>query len=99
MLTSFSSVIAAHTESGDKITGRSPFVTDKVVLTPAGNARRINADAGAHTLLTTSGPGGKYTGPIHYDQVRTLTVAERKRIQGVPDDYILVGNVHDVCLD
>jgi site-specific DNA-cytosine methylase len=74
-------------------------VTGKVALTSIGNARRITADGGAHTLLTTSGPGGKYTGPVHYDQVRTLTVAERKRIQGVPDNYILVGNVHDVCLD
>jgi site-specific DNA-cytosine methylase len=92
-------VIAAHNESGDKIPGRSPFVTLKVALTSIGNARRINVDAGAHTLLTTSGPGGKYTGPVHYDQVRTLTVAERKRIQGVPDNYTLVGNVHDVCLD
>jgi len=66
------------------------------MLKNVGHSRRINPDRGAMTLITTSGPGGKYTGPIHYDQRRTLTVAERKRLQGVPDDYNLVGSVEDV---
>jgi len=61
-----------------------------------GNCRRINPDRGATTLLTHSGPDGKYTGPIHYDQSRTLTVAERKRLQGVPDKYHICGPVEDV---
>ena len=65
-------------------------------LKQKGHSRRINPDRGAMTLITTSGPGGKYTGPIHYDQRRTLTVAERKRLQGVPDDYHLVGCVENV---
>ena len=61
-----------------------------------GNLRRINPDRGATTLLTDSAPGGMYTGAIHWDQRRTLTVAERKRIQGVPDSYVLHGTVQQV---
>jgi site-specific DNA-cytosine methylase len=48
------------------------------------------------TLLTDSAPGGKTTGAIHYDKRRTLTVAERKRLQGVPDKYHICGKVEDV---
>jgi hypothetical protein len=48
------------------------------------------------TLLTDSAPGGKNSGAIHYDQNRTLTVAERKRLQGVPDAYHICGSVEDV---
>jgi site-specific DNA-cytosine methylase len=65
----------------------------------SGNAQRIDPDSGASTLLTSSGPGGKYTRPVHYDQVRTLTIAERKRLQGVPDDYVLYGRIGDVGLE
>jgi site-specific DNA-cytosine methylase len=61
-----------------------------------GNSRRINPDRGALTLLTDSTPGGKNSGAIHYDQNRTLTVAERKRLQGVPDQYHICGSVEDV---
>jgi site-specific DNA-cytosine methylase len=61
-----------------------------------GNSRRINPDRGALTLLTDSAPGGKNSGAIHYDQDRTLTIAERKRLQGVPDKYHICGSVEDV---
>lgn len=62
----------------------------------SGKYRRINPDRGATTLLTDSAPGQMYTGAIHWDQRRTLTVAERKRLQGVPDSYVLKGTVQEV---
>lgn len=37
---------------------------------------------------------GKYTGPLHWDN-RYFSVAEYKRLQGFPDDFIIKGNRSD----
>ncbi|ORY24064.1 S-adenosyl-L-methionine-dependent methyltransferase [Naematelia encephala] len=60
-----------------------------------GCERMTDPNGSFSTLMTSSRPGGKYTGPIHWNQRRTFSVAERKRIQGVPDDYILKGSIED----
>ncbi|KAK4686196.1 hypothetical protein P7C73_g3942, partial [Tremellales sp. Uapishka_1] len=95
---------------------------DPTDTTTKGTLRATNPAGGFCTLLTSCRPGGRYTGPFHWDvgreimstgtadapqQWRLFTVAERKRIQGVPDDYTLCGTVAEqnaqlgnmVCVD
>ncbi|KAL7424692.1 hypothetical protein Q5752_000376 [Cryptotrichosporon argae] len=58
-----------------------------------GSRRRAKPTGGFWTLLTDPAPGGKQTEPIHWEQARVFTVAERKRAQGFPDAYVLAGDV------
>ncbi len=41
-------------------------------------------------IRTLKAQGGQYTGPFHWDS-RPFTVAELKRLQTFPDDYVIVG--------
>ena len=49
---------------------------------------KANPDAPVKTLIASP---GKYTGPLHWDN-RYLTDREYARIQGFPDDHIIIGN-------
>ncbi|ORX35235.1 S-adenosyl-L-methionine-dependent methyltransferase [Kockovaella imperatae] len=73
---------------------RQAFEAPQAVVVE-GNARRVDPNGGFYTLMTSSAPGHKNTGPIHYSQHRTFTIAERKRAQGVPDGYKLAGTVFE----
>lgn len=48
------------------------------------------ADRNTPTKTLIASPG-KYTGPLHWDN-RYFSVAEYKRLQGFPDDFIIKGN-------
>ncbi|RSH94741.1 hypothetical protein EHS25_004546 [Saitozyma podzolica] len=72
------------------------FVGDKDDSCVPGTLRRAHPDHGFHTLLTSSKPGGKATGAIHWQLNRTFSVAERKRAMGFPDDFRLAGTPEDM---
>lgn len=48
------------------------------------------ADPDKPTKTLIAGPG-KYTGPLHWDN-RYFSIAEYKRLQGFPDNFIVTGN-------
>lgn len=47
------------------------------------------------TIKTLIASPGKYTGPFHWEN-RSFTIAEYKRLQGFPDDYVFIGKRSDV---
>lgn len=49
---------------------------------------KAHPDRPVKTLIASP---GKYTGPLHWDN-RYFTTAEYKRLQGFPDDYMILGN-------
>ena len=48
-----------------------------------------------HTIKTLIASPGKYTGPFHWEN-RSFSIAEYKRLQGFPDDYVLCGTRPDI---
>jgi DNA (cytosine-5)-methyltransferase 1 len=48
---------------------------------------KANPDSAIKTLIARP---GKYTGPLHWEN-RYFTIAEYKRLQGFPDEYVFVG--------
>lgn len=48
-----------------------------------------------HTIKTLIASPGKYTGPFHWEN-RCFSIAEYKRLQGFPDDYIFCGTRSEV---
>lgn len=57
---------------------------------------RLDPHGHVPTIMGSPWPGGKARGTVHWDQNRVLSVAERRRVQGLPDNYILRGSVAEV---
>lgn len=72
-----------------------------------GSELRCDPHGRVPTLMASPWPGGKATHVVHWSvsrvldgtdgqQQRVLSVAERRRVQGLPDDYVLRGTVKEV---
>lgn len=55
--------------------------------------RRLSWDEPSPTIVTT--PAQKGTLLFHPEEMRLLSIAEYKRVQGFPDDWIILGNLND----
>ncbi|BEI85425.1 hypothetical protein CcaverHIS002_0508260 [Cutaneotrichosporon cavernicola] len=81
----------------------SPFVLDLVRHAPradeprAGPGAELRCDphGAVPTIQSNPFPGRKSTLTIHWNAHRVLSVAERRRVQGLPDSYILRGSIKD----
>ncbi|KLT45503.1 S-adenosyl-L-methionine-dependent methyltransferase [Cutaneotrichosporon oleaginosum] len=60
-----------------------------------GNILRCNPHRAVPTIQSNPFPGRNSTLTIHWMSHRVLSVAERRRIQGLPDSYILRGPVKE----
>ena len=52
--------------------------------------KRVSLNAPAPTL-TAMGSNDTTAGAFHWNEPRKLTIGERKRIQSLPDDFVLTG--------